>query len=105
MDREEKLRRRDNIVLDVTEKLQKGESRGWKQVEHMRVSTEQRQMLLQRRREARHRTESIAKNQPLEIPSVDDPVVVSKVTEFYNHLYGLSMVKCTLHVLIIPCCQ
>ena len=53
-------------------------------------------MLLQQRREATHRTESIAENQPLEIPSVDDPFVVSKVTEFYNHLYGFSMVKCTL---------
>ena len=49
-------------------------------------------MLLQWRREARHRTE----NQPLEITSVDNLFVVSKVTEFYNHLYGLSMVKCTL---------
>ena len=59
------------------------------------MSTGQRQML-QWRREARHHTESIAENQPLEITSVDDPFVVSKVTEFYNHLYGLSMVKCTL---------
>ena len=32
------------------------------------MSTEQRQMLLQQR-EAKHRTESIAENQPLEIPS------------------------------------
>ena len=60
------------------------------------ISTGQRQMLLQWRREARHHTESIAENQPLEIQSVDDPFVVSKVTEFYNHLYWLSMVKCTL---------
>ena len=43
------------------------------------MSREQRQMLLQWRREARHCTESIAENQPLEIPSVDDPFVVSKV--------------------------
>ena len=57
----------------------------------------------------RHCTESIAENQPLEIPSVNDPFVISKVTEFYNHLYGLSMVECTLlystmmRVLIMPC--
>ena len=56
------------------------------------MSTEQRQMLLQWRRD----TESIAENQPFKIPSVDDRFVVSKVTEFYNHLYGFSMVKCTL---------
>ena len=60
------------------------------------MSTKQRQMLLQRRREARHRTELIVENQPLEIPSVDDCFAVSIVTKFYNHLYGLSMVKCTL---------
>ena len=57
------------------------------------ISTEHRQMLLQQRREATHH---IAENQPLEVPSVDDPFVVSKVTEFYNHLYGLSMVKCSI---------
>ena len=33
------------------------------------MSTEQRQMLLQQRRQARHCTESIAENQPFEIPS------------------------------------
>ena len=76
MDREERLRRRREQYHDGTElqKLQKRESRGWKEGEHVRcrramMSTEQRQMLLQWRREARHRTESIAENQPLEIPS------------------------------------
>ena len=36
-------------------------------------------MLLHWRREARHHIESIAESQPLEIPSVDDPFVVSKL--------------------------
>ena len=75
-------------MLDRAEKLQERER---ERCRRAMMSTEQRQMLLQRRREARHRTESIAENQPLEIPSVDSPFVVSKVTKFYNHLYGLCM--------------
>ena len=49
-------------------------------------------MLLQRRREAKHRTELIEENQALEIPSVDDRFVVSIVTKFII----ICMVKCTL---------
>ena len=57
MDREERLRRkRDNIVLDGTEKLQKEqrlEARSArKRRQHVIMSTEQQQMLLQWRREA-----------------------------------------------------
>ena len=57
MDREERLRRkRDNIVLDGTEKLQKEqrlEARSARERrQHAMMSTEQQQMLLQWRREA-----------------------------------------------------
>ena len=67
-------------MLDGTEKLQKRE-REKAEVRRARerramMSTKQRQMLLQRIREARHHTESIEENQPLEIPSVDDRFVV-----------------------------
>ena len=59
-------------------------------------------MLLQRRREAKHRTESIEENQALEIPSVDDRFVVSIVTKFYNHQYG-EVHSTMMLVLIMPC--
>ena len=98
MDREERLRREQycgrrnrETAEEREQRLEARRARERRQCAMM--STEQQQMLLQWRREARYCTESIAENQPLEIPSVDDPFVV---TEFYNHLYGLSMVKCTL---------
>ena len=100
MDREERLRRRREQYRvrrsreTAEEREQRLEARRVRERrQRAMISTEHRQMLLQQRREARHR---IAENQPLEIPSVDDPFVVSKVTEFYNHLYGLSMVKCSI---------
>ena len=31
-----------------------------------------------------------------EILSPDDPFVISKMSEFYNHLNGLSMMKCSI---------
>ena len=79
-------------MLDGTEKLQKRESRGWKQGEHMRDVGVPR--CLQSSNKCC--CSGVGKlDIVLKIPSVDDPFVVSKVTEFYNHLYGLSMVKCT----------
>ena len=50
---------------DDGQRLQKRESRAWKQRAYVRdvTSTEQQQMLLQWRREARHRTDLIAENQ------------------------------------------
>ena len=72
-------------MLDRTEKLQKRERereqwlearRACERRRHAMIFTEQRQMLLQRRREAKHRTELIAENQPLKIPSFVYVIVI-----------------------------
>ena len=84
MDREERLRRRrEQYRARRNRKCRRERLEARRAHEGCRcamMSTEQQQMLLQWRREARHRTELIPENQPLEIPSVDDPFVVSKVT-------------------------
>ena len=62
------------------------------------MSTEQREILLQRRREARNRSEPTPESptRSNEILSPDDPFVISKMSQFYNHLNGLSMMKCSV---------
>ena len=70
-------------MLDGTETAEEREQRlearrARKRCQRAMMSTEQRQMLLQRRREARHRTESIAENQPLEIPSFVHVIVICR---------------------------
>ena len=93
MDREERLRRKRQYRARWNRETAEGAEAGTRRARERcwcaMMSTEQRQILLQ----WRYHSESIAESQPLEIPSVDDRFVVR---EFYNHLYGLSMVKCTL---------
>ena len=67
--------------------------------QHPMMLIEQRQILLQWKRQARNHSEPIAVHQPHcnKILSPDDPFVISKMSEFYNHLNGLSMMKCFVY--------
>ena len=58
------------------------------------MSTQQPQMLLQQTK-VRLQSENVVGSRPrcTKVPSPDDPFVV----EFYNHLYGLSMVNCSIY--------
>ena len=70
--REQYRARRNRRKLQKEQRLEARRARHSERRRRTMMSTEQRQILLQWRREARHRTESIAENQPLEIPSVED---------------------------------
>ena len=61
---------------------------------HANIAAEERQSLLQRRREAYDREETIHPRSA--VPSFDDPTVIAKMTEFYNHLFSLQSVKCSI---------
>ena len=66
------------------------------------MTSEDRQALTQRRRERYNNTpdtQSMEEQQNLtthEIPSFNDPVIVNKITEFYNDLTTLEMKKCSI---------
>ena len=62
------------------------------------MTSEDRQALAQRRRE-KYNSQSTEEQQHStshEVPSLDDPVIVNKITEFYNELATLEMKKCSI---------
>ena len=92
MERVERLRRRREqyCARRNNETTEERESHSWKRERNATdvdalymMSTQQQQMLLQQRREARLCSESIVESllRCTEIPSLDDPFVVSKVSE------------------------
>ena len=119
--RGEAEKKQRTISCLMEQKLQKREQRleasgARERCQRAMMSTEQQQML-QRRRQARHCTESIAENQPLEIPSfcthdrdlikANQLMTKSNVSVYYCVLLVLKLkVKSTvllMLVLIMPC--